>query len=268
MLDQEPVTRISFKVPQASSSTHAGVERPPQTFFTREMAPSFITGIDSSVVNEFLTRYIFRCLSPDSRSNPSWQRFLPLFDGQRLALLDVYHPSATFSFSVNTSIPARARVEGYHTSKAMPFQRKLEWPAWIDGGNGGSRNLLRLGAGRGKAAKTLHVGNQEAVKAMVDLPATQHDISSSPDKFCVDAWPVPHGEDMSLFVTLHGQFTERMSFLSNRESELELIILGSLIDQCHQKVFGRLTALSFSHPHPRILGRFSRVNRLFLSTVI
>ncbi len=224
MLDQEPITTISFNAPEASSSTAVEMKRPPQTFFTREMAPSFITGIDSSVVNEFLTKYVSRGLSPDSRFNIYALRFLPLFDNQRPALLDVYHPSATFSFSVNTSIPPRARIEGFHTSKAMPNQRKLEWPAWVTGGNGGSRNLHRMGVASNKTAKALHIGNQEAVKAMVDLPATRHDISSSPDKFCVDAWPVPHGKDMSLFVTLHGQFTERMSFLGDRESELNLII--------------------------------------------
>ena len=64
MLDQEPITTISFNadMPEASTSTATpSVNTTPQSFFTKEMGPSFITGIDSSVVNEFLTRYISSC---------------------------------------------------------------------------------------------------------------------------------------------------------------------------------------------------------------
>ena len=110
--------------------------------------------------------------------------------------------------------------------------------------------------------KTLHIGNQEAVKAMMDLPATRHDITSSPDKFCLDAWPVQHGEGTSLFVTLHGQFTERMFFFSSTIPVLDLM-QWPLINQCHQKGFGRLTVLSFWHPHLLIRGMFPHMYRTY-----
>lgn len=61
--------------------------------------------------------------------------------------------------------------------------------------------------------KTLHVGGEEAVKAMVDLPSTKHDVAGSPEKFCIDAWPVSHGDGTALFITLHGQFIERTSIV-------------------------------------------------------
>lgn len=134
--------------------------------------------------------------------------FFPLYDNQRSALIDAYHPSATFSFSANTGIPARARIEGYHHSKEMPNQKKLEWAPWLNGGNGGSRNLSRMGGNVEKMEKSLHVGSEEAVKAMANLPSTRHDVAGSPEKFCVDAWPVSHGDGMALFMTIHGQFTE------------------------------------------------------------
>ncbi|CAL1716424.1 unnamed protein product [Somion occarium] len=169
MLDQEPITKITFDVPAASSSTSIPKSAAPTTF-PNEMGPSFVTGVP--------------------------------------ALLDVYHPSATFSFSANTSIPTRARLQGHHHSKEMPNQRKLEWPPWLNGGLGGSRNLSRMPGGVEKMAKTLHIGNEEIIKAIADLPSTRHDIVGSPDKFCVDAWPVVHGDTTNLFITLHGQFTE------------------------------------------------------------
>lgn len=151
---------------------------------------------------------------PLSANFDSLTRYLPLFDTQRGALLDVYHPSATFSFSANTAIPTRARIEGFHSSPSMPNQRKLDWTAWLQGGLGGSRNLSRLAGGLEKMTKTLHIGSVQIIEAMTNLPATRHEITSSPDRFCVDAWPIPHGEGMGLFVTLHGQFTEGESFSS------------------------------------------------------
>lgn len=62
--------------------------------------------------------------------------------------------------------------------------------------------------------KTLHVGGEEAIKAMVALPSTKHDVGGSPEKFCVDAWPVSHADGTALFMSLHGQFTECTSTLS------------------------------------------------------
>lgn len=136
-------------------------------------------------------------------------RFFPTFDNQRSALLDVYHPSATFSFSANTSIPSRARLQGYHHSKEMPNQKKLEWQPWLNGGVYGSRNLTRIAqSNMDKVAKSLHIGNEQIIKAISELPSTRHDIAGSPEKFCVDAWPVVHGDTTNLFISLHGQFNE------------------------------------------------------------
>ncbi|KAF9815618.1 hypothetical protein IEO21_04478 [Rhodonia placenta] len=193
ILDMEAIPKIGFDAPAASTSAVASTSQATATTFPAEMGLSFITGVDSSVVSNFLVR------------------FFPLFDNQRAGLLDVYHPNATFSFSSNTTIPARARIEGYHYSKEMPNQRKLEWTPWLTGGHGGSRNLNRMGGGIDKMTKTLHVGSEAAVKAMADLPITKHDITGSPEKFCVDAWPVQAGDSPQLFVTIHGQFTEEPS---------------------------------------------------------
>ncbi|KAI0690620.1 hypothetical protein BC835DRAFT_1363567 [Cytidiella melzeri] len=189
ILDQEAIVKIAFDTPQASSST-ASTKQPAPSSFPLEMMPSFVTGVDGNLISNFL------------------MRFFPLYDNQRAALVDAYHPSATFSFSANTAIPARARIEGYHTSKDMPNQKKLEWPQWLTGGNGGSRNLSRMGGNAEKMEKSLHVGGEEAVKAMAHLPSTRHDVATSPEKFCVDAWPVSHGDGTALFISLHGQFAE------------------------------------------------------------
>ncbi|KAI0671575.1 NTF2-like protein [Trametes maxima] len=108
-------------------------------------------------------------------------RYFPLFDNQR---------------------------EGIHVSKEFPNQRKLEWAPWLSGGLGGSRNLGRITGGLQRLTQSLHLGSEQAVKAMADLPATKHDISSSSEKFSVDAFPVVQGERTNLLVTVHGQFSE------------------------------------------------------------
>lgn len=131
--------------------------------------------------------------------------FFSTYDTNRQALVSTYHPSATFSFSCNTCIPPRSRIQGFQHSKEMPNQPKLEWSAWLSHGRGGSRNLSRVGK-VDAAVKSLHVGAEAVVGAMVDLPRTVHDVAGAPEKFCVDAWPV--GAGTSLLVSVHGQFIE------------------------------------------------------------
>ncbi|TCD70222.1 nuclear mRNA export, poly(A)+RNA binding protein [Steccherinum ochraceum] len=191
ILDGEPVAKIAFDAPHGSSAVASSSKLPAATSFPFDMSGPFVTGVDGGVISKFL------------------MQFFPLFDNQRSALIDIYHPSATFSFSANTAIPPRARVEGFHSSKEMPHQRKLEWPPWLTGGQGGSRNLSKMKGGLERMAKTLHIGSAEAVKAMADLPSTEHDIVGTPDKFCIDAWPITTVDgSMNLFLTVHGQFTE------------------------------------------------------------
>jgi len=131
-----------------------------------------------------------------------------MVDAQRTALLDVYDPIATFSYSLNTTIPTRARIQGYQFSRDMPNQQKLNWKHWMEGGLGGSRNLTRIGTGAGTVVKSLHIGAEQAVKALIDLPGTRHDIGGPPEKFCIDSFPVAHGGGMGLLLVVHGQFTE------------------------------------------------------------
>ncbi|EGN98717.1 hypothetical protein SERLA73DRAFT_181326 [Serpula lacrymans var. lacrymans S7.3] len=192
MLDQEAIAAIAFDAPGPSSAP-AAPKRPTATTFPCEMAPSFIAGVEGSIVSNFL------------------MRFFPMFDDQRSNLVDVYHPTATFSYSINTVIPTRARMQGLHSSKELPNQKKLEWAPWLSGGSGGSRNLSRMGGGMDKMVNSLHIGSEEVLRSMMDLPKTKHDVAGASEKFCVDAWPVGQGEGMNLFIAVHGQFTEAPS---------------------------------------------------------
>lgn len=187
LLDQEAIAKISFDVAASDDvSAAAGSVKPPDaTTFPLEMGPSFIDGVDPSLVSTFLSR------------------FFPAFDAQRPSLGDVYTPTSTFSFSANTSIPTRARIEGLHSS--MPNQRKLEWKGWLENG---SRNLHRLSGDRTISA--LHIGGQDIVQALVKLPLTKHDILGAPESFCVDSFLAGVG----LLVIVHGQFIEGASFFS------------------------------------------------------
>lgn len=88
----------------------------------------------------------------------------------------------------------------------MPNQTKLDWQTdWLRRGNGGSRNLARVGRTVEGATRGLHIGGQDAAASMAGLPRTLHNVAGEPEKFCVDAWPVGEG---SLLVSVHGQFTE------------------------------------------------------------
>ncbi|KAK7032789.1 hypothetical protein R3P38DRAFT_2700120 [Favolaschia claudopus] len=180
LLDQDPIAKISFDV--ATSDTPASSVKPPDaTTFPYPMGPSFIDGVDPTLVSTFLSR------------------FFPAFDEQRPSLVNVYSPASTFSFHANTGIPQRARVQGVHTG--LPNQRKLDWRAWIDHG---SRNLHRLSGDKTIAA--LHIGGQDIIQALIKLPLTKHDIGSEAN-FCVDAFLAGVG----LLVIVHGQFIEAPS---------------------------------------------------------
>jgi nuclear RNA export factor len=46
---------------------------------------------------------------------------------------------------------------------------------------------------------------------MSSLPSTKHDIVGAAEKFCIDSWPVTHKDRTTLFMSIHGQFTEGLS---------------------------------------------------------
>lgn len=128
-----------------------------------------------------------------------FRRFFKLFDDERAALAEVYSDHATFSFQAQTSIPARARIQGFQHK--LPNQTKLEWSPWLASG---SRNLMRVSQQPGKLLSSMHFGRDAAVSTVMKLPGTKHDITGSAEKFCLDAWPVAE----TLFLSVHGQFEE------------------------------------------------------------
>ncbi|KDQ13518.1 hypothetical protein BOTBODRAFT_133413 [Botryobasidium botryosum FD-172 SS1] len=195
MLDHEPVAKIGFDIAVADSSA-APVPSSSQLSMTFpfEMRPNLIAvGCEDQTI-QFLSRFI-----------SEW-------DTSRASLRAVYAPAATFSWSANTSIPPRARVRGYHTSKDMPNQRRLDWTPWLSG----SRNLQRVVTNLDKTTASLHTGPDEIMDFFSRLPRTAHELSDNA-KIVVDAWPVagllPGEGDAgtALFVTVHGQFAEEPS---------------------------------------------------------
>lgn len=57
-------------------------------------------------------------------------------------------------------------------------------------------------------AQSLHAGRENVVQSILGLPKTKHDISGAPSEFCLDSWLT----GSTLFVTVHGRFTEGTSF--------------------------------------------------------
>ncbi|KAF8588268.1 NTF2-like protein [Ramaria rubella] len=193
LLDSEAIVKINFDAPGPSTIPAPSSGRGPASFPVH-MAGALIAPGMEGFVAEFLTK------------------FFTVYDSSRLSLTDVYGPSATFSFSANTSIPPRARIQGHHNSAAMPNQKKLEWTPYI---TNGSRNLSRVST-LARAEHSLHTGPEEITKKLTSLPGTRHDISAQ-EKFVVDAWPVqgvlpaPGDAGTVLFITVHGQFEEQPS---------------------------------------------------------
>ena len=57
MLDQEAIAAIAFDAPVTSTSIPAP-NRPIPTTFPSDMGPSFITGVEGSIVSNFFMRYV------------------------------------------------------------------------------------------------------------------------------------------------------------------------------------------------------------------
>ncbi|QRV74948.1 mRNA export factor mex67 [Ceratobasidium sp. AG-Ba] len=214
MLDQESIIKIGFdvtlpEITERAAATGKNPEWPIATSFLVDMKAGFMgPGIEATTV-EFLTKYF------------------TLFDSTRSQLMPVYSPSATFSLSLNTSIPPRARIRGYHGH--LPRQKELQWKPWMDVG---SRNLMRV-AKLDKTTTFLRSTNVEVVKALEDMPKTKHDVtgtggavtetngtpvgSPAAGKFVVDAFtcmgvlPGEGDAGIVLFVNVHGEFAEEPS---------------------------------------------------------
>lgn len=187
MLDKEPVTKISFDAPGTPHPVGSSGSHSMAKDFPAPMQPPLIAGVNGSLITSFFTR------------------FFPLFDTQRAVLSNVYNELATFSFQANTSIPARAKIQGFQYSKEMPNQRHLEWSPWLFAG---SRNLSRVAGAVDKMLKSIHVGREDTLSVMSSLPKTKHDIVGAAEKFCIDAWPITHEDRTTLFLSIHGQFVE------------------------------------------------------------
>ncbi|PAV16685.1 NTF2 [Pyrrhoderma noxium] len=173
VLDQEVITKISFDAPVASSSSDSQKVSGPD-FFPFQMAPSFITGVDGSVISGFLSR------------------FFPLFDTDRTALADVYDPGMAY-------------IQRY----AQPAKAGLG--PWIKNPIGGSRNLSAIKSGLERELRSLHTGPEEIIRTISHLPGTNHAVAGAAEKFCIDAWPVGTGAAAMLFLCVHGEFSEAPS---------------------------------------------------------
>lgn len=208
ILDKEAVTKISFDAPQTPHSIGPPESHPTAKDFPALMQPPLIAGVDGGIITSFFARYAYS-LPPLLASFYGTLSFFPLFDTQRDMLSNVYNEFATFSFQANTSIPARAKIQGFQYSKEMPNQRHLDWSPWL---GAGSRNLSRVAGAVDKVLKSIHVGRENVLSAMASLPTTKHDIVGAAEKFCIDSWPVTHEERTSLFLSIHGQLVEGMAF--------------------------------------------------------
>jgi len=58
LLDQEAIAAISFDAPGTSGPSAPVPKGPTATTFPAEMGPSFITGIEGSIVGNFLMRLV------------------------------------------------------------------------------------------------------------------------------------------------------------------------------------------------------------------
>ncbi|KAM0793164.1 hypothetical protein ACM66B_000638 [Microbotryomycetes sp. NB124-2] len=142
-------------------------------------------------------------------------QFFPAYDNDRQSLLPAYAPVCTFSFSIDTNLPARSKAKriGHNGDKKFPNQMKLDTKPYL--GPEGSRNLERVKY-PAKRASTLKTDPAKVIASVVALPSTQHPLND-PSKFVFDTWTMPGvlapaepggtGETV-IFAVVHGEFTE------------------------------------------------------------
>ena len=188
MLDQEPVVRITFDIPLSFNVPLQKPEDSPDAFLVGVQGNLFGGRVDQ-MTGSFLTQ------------------FFTHFDKARVPLLQAYSPDASFSLSVDATIPPRAKKRRLH--QILPNQHQLSWSWWLSE----SRNLSRI-RHLDKTAKTLHVGTDSIRTIFERIPATRHDLTKG-EQFIVDAYPIPGilqgqkaaGNDV-LFVSVHGELAE------------------------------------------------------------
>ncbi|KAK4054836.1 nuclear mRNA export, poly(A)+RNA binding protein [Microbotryomycetes sp. JL201] len=142
-------------------------------------------------------------------------QFFPAYDNDRQSLLAAYAPVCTFSFSLDTNLPARSKAKkiGFNGDKKFPNQRNLDSKPYL--GPEGSRNLERVKY-PAKRASTLKTDPAKVIASIVSLPSTQHPLDD-PSKFVFDTWTMPGvlapsepggAAETVIFAVVHGEFTE------------------------------------------------------------
>jgi nuclear RNA export factor len=110
-----------------------------------KQAASFPVGVQPGFSDDskaLVAAFLIKCVVPGDLASSlripgKSHRYFTLFDSNRALLYAAYSPQATFSVSVNSAIPFRAKA-----SKAvqdLPRQHKLNWQPYFDQ----SRNMLK-----------------------------------------------------------------------------------------------------------------------------
>ncbi|KAG8880824.1 nuclear mRNA export, poly(A)+RNA binding protein [Tulasnella sp. 331] len=194
MLDLTPLLKIGFDATPEIKADRKKPDLEAAKDFTAPMGPAVLPDNVRDLATGFLAS------------------FFPKFDDDRASLADAYAPSATFSYSISTSVPPRARIKKYFHSAELPYQKNLTWTNW----QANSRNLTRV-THVNRSAAMLRSSTAEIIRAFTELPKTKHEITGpGAANFLIDAWAVdgvlsvdtspPIGT--ALFATVHGQFTE------------------------------------------------------------
>ncbi|KAL0073753.1 hypothetical protein F4703DRAFT_1745759 [Phycomyces blakesleeanus] len=124
------------------------------------------------------------------------ERYLSLFDTDRLALRPFYNGSSMFSMVTNLKIQKEQKVRRKDKKKMMDDDfATVTWASM-------NRNLLLSKNSKTPGSKLIS-GQEEIVHTLARLPNTIHDLSSSED-FVVDAVQTPYG----LMVSVHGEFKQ------------------------------------------------------------
>ncbi|OBZ88161.1 mRNA export factor mex67 [Choanephora cucurbitarum] len=137
-------------------------------------APMAQTGTQELPVS--VQPYFFDQDSSRSFAQDFLSTYFPLFDSNRVSLVDMYDAQAVFSSVFSKGNEHQNHAWG--SSKMTPGQRMV-------------------------------VGNQNIIQRIQQLPQTVHDLSR-PDKFVIDAWQTSYSETypVVLFLTVHAEFAE------------------------------------------------------------
>jgi nuclear RNA export factor len=116
--------------------------------------------------------------------------YFSLFDTNRSALSNYYHDNASFTLSVNKAKVTKGQTTVNNFDGFYKFNHNLD--------------TIKSTQAR---QNTMYTGPTQIMNAIVSLPEMTHPLDGQSTDFLVEAYQMGAGDDLSLYIQVHGYFT-------------------------------------------------------------